>query len=330
MADILVIGSNSFSGASFISFCLNLGKKVVGVSRSEVPIDALFAPKLYAAKYISNFKFYQIDLNKDLNKLNEILKQEKPEYVVNFAAQSMVGQSWAYPSHWYQTNLVSLSLLTKLLMNSDWLSKYVHVTTPEVYGSTQKWIEESWLFDPSTPYALSRAAGDQHLRLLHKETAFPVVFTRAANIYGETQQLYRLLPRAVISALLGRKMELHGGGLSTRSFIHAEDVASATSLLLEKGVIGESYHISTTQSFQIKEIIEKIGVMFDIELSELATIVPDRVGKDEAYLLDSSKLRSLNWMPNISLEEGLHRVVDWASSQIKILENTPMEYIHKK
>ncbi len=173
-------------------------------------------------------RFQRIDLNHDLDALKALLAAERPTHVVNFAAQSMVGESWLNPDHWMMTNVVSTVRLHELLRNYDGLERYVHVTTPEVYGSTEGWVTEDAPFNPSTPYAVSRAAGDMSLRTYFANYQFPVVFTRAANVYGPGQQLYRIVPRTIVAAMGGQKLRLDGGGKSVRVFIHMTDVSDAT------------------------------------------------------------------------------------------------------
>ena len=202
--NFLVIGSNSFSGAQFIKFLIENGHNVIGVSRSN-QINDVYLPYKWENKK-ENFKFYSIDINQQLAELVEILNDLKPEYVVNFAAQGMVAQSWETPQDWYQTNVVGQVKLHDQLRKLKFINKYVHVTTPEAYGSTHGWIKESFNFAPSTPYAVSRAACDLHLMSFFKAYNFPVVFTRAANVYGPGQQLYRIIPRTILYARLGKKM----------------------------------------------------------------------------------------------------------------------------
>ena len=240
----LIIGSNSFSGAQFIKYLLQNDNEAVGISRSE-EINAVYLPYKWE-KLEGNFRFHQIDINHQLDELIDVMVDFKPEYIVNFAAQGMVAQSWETPQDWYQTNVVAQVKLHDKLRKLKFIKKYVHVTTPEAYGSTEGWIKESFLFSPSTPYAVSRAACDLHLMSFFKAYKFPVVFTRAANVYGPGQQLYRIIPRTMLYARLGKKMNLHGGGLSIRSFIHMNDVSSATLKIATNGIPGESYHISTS------------------------------------------------------------------------------------
>lgn len=325
----LIIGSNSFSGAQFIKYLLHNDYEVVGISRSE-EINAVYLPYKWE-KLEGNFRFHQIDINHQLDELIDIMVDFKPEYIVNFAAQGMVAQSWETPQDWYQTNVVAQVKLHDQLRKLKFIKKYVHVTTPEAYGSTEGWIKESFLFSPSTPYAVSRAACDLHLMSFFKAYQFPVVFTRAANVYGPGQQLYRIIPRTMLYARLGKKMNLHGGGLSIRSFIHMNDVSSATLKIATNGIPGESYHISTNDKISIRGLVEKICDLTSTSFSDLVNVSDDRLGKDQAYLLDSNKLRNdFSWQDEIGLNEGLTDTLTWVDNNLDLLEKLPADYIHKQ
>jgi dTDP-glucose 4,6-dehydratase len=158
----LVLGSNSFSGATFVDFVARQGHEVVATSRSEEAHEA-FLPYRWR-DHEGRVRFQRIDINHDLDALDALMKAERITHVVNFAAQSMVGQSWLNPDHWMMTNVVSAVRLHDRLRAQPSLERYVHVTTPEVYGSTDGWVKEDAPFNPSTPYAVSRAAGDMSLR----------------------------------------------------------------------------------------------------------------------------------------------------------------------
>ena len=324
----LVIGSNSFSGAQFVKHLLTLGHEVTGVSRSPELHD-VFLPYKWLPDQ-ARFTFRQIDLNHDLDSLSALLDESRPPYIVNFAAQGMVAQSWETPEHWYQTNVVAQVKLHDRLRKLPFLKKYVHVTTPEAYGSTDGWIEENFHFAPSTPYAVSRAACDLHLMSFFKAYGFPVVFTRAANVYGPGQQLYRIIPRAMLYARLGKKMQLHGGGKSIRSFIHMDDVSDATLRVATDGTPGDSYHISTGASISIADLIHKISALTGTDFESLAEVSGDRLGKDQAYLLASDKLRGeLNWKDRVDLDEGLKQTLGWIDANLDTLAKLPADYIHK-
>ncbi|MDD5687472.1 MAG: GDP-mannose 4,6-dehydratase [Elusimicrobia bacterium] len=329
---IVVIGSNSFSGSSFIAHCISKGLQVLGISRSKELIYAFLPYKWNNVDKLNDaFKFKQLDINRDTDAITETVRQFRPDYIINFAAQSMVAQSWEHPEHWYQTNVVGNVKLHDKIRHFDFIKKYVHVSTPEVYGSCSGKVTESNPFNPSTPYAASRAACDLHLNTFFKQYEFPVVFTRAANVYGPGQQLYRIIPRAILYIKLKKKIPLHGGGHSVRSFIHIRDVADATLRIARKGILGDSYHISTDVHISIRQLVEMICKMMSVKFNDIVDVVDERPGKDAAYILDSTKLhQELGWKDCISLEDGICETIDWVDNNYKELKKQPLEYIHKE
>ena len=259
-----------------------------------------------------------------------LIESKKPEYVVNFAAQSMVAQSWKNPDHWFKTNLVSTVRLHDELRYCDFLKKYVHISTPEVYGDCEGLIKEKFSYFPSTPYAVSRAAADMSLHTFFDSYNFPVVFTRAANVYGAGQQLYRIIPRTILYIKLGKKLQLHGGGISERSFIHMKDVSEATLKITKQAQSGEIFHIATQNSITIRNLVEMICDLMGVEFEANVEMVGERLGKDSAYLLDSSKVRdTFGWKDIISLEQGIIDVLGWVENNFTVLKNQPFDYIHK-
>lgn len=327
METVFVIGSNSFSGASFVDFALQKKVSVIGTSRSAESIDAMLP---YKWRDHSLFNFHQLDLNKDLQRITDLLNAVKPKYVVNFAAQSMVGESWHRPQDWFMTNVVSTIKLHDVLRKCNFLERYVHVSTPEVYGSCSGFVNENFPFNPSTPYAVSRAAADMSLRTFHAAYNFPVVTTRAANVYGPGQQLYRIIPRTILFILLGRKLQLHGGGVSTRSFIHMADVSDATWRIMTEGHNGDTYHISTSEVISIRELVERICAKLGVAFADHVETVGERLGKDSAYHLDSSKVRNeLGWADRIALDQGLDECIAWVRNNFEALKASTYDYIHK-
>lgn len=327
MTTVLVLGSNSPSGANFCAHALEIGLEVIATSRSPEPLP-VFLP--YKWKPCSGLTFKQIDINKDLDLLKSLLKKHRPKYVFNFASQSMVAQSWENPTHWMQTNVVAHVELLEILRNLEFLDRYVHFSTPEVYGSTSGWIKENRYYKPSTPYASSRAASDMNIALWGKTYGIPTIITRAANIYGEGQQLYRIIPRTLLSCFTGQKLQLHGGGLSERAFIHSDDVSCALMLLAERGRNGEDYHISPHTSITIRDLVNKICTITNVAFDDIVTIAEDRLGKDQAYLLDSEKINTeLGWKVNVTLDQGLKRCATWFSENRDLLELIPPVYVHK-
>ena len=326
MSSILVLGGNSFSG-NFIASELTSNHTVVSMIRN-MNLNGVF--KRPPVKQ-DNFFEYPWNLNDSSNLLEIVLKKHNIEIVLNFAAQSMVGQSWQHPEDWYQANLVGFSRAIQTISAHTQLEKFVHFTTPEVYGSTEGWIKENFDFSPNSPYAVSRAASDWHLKALHENFDFPVVFTRAANVYGEHQQLYRIVPRTILAALTEGRLPLQGEGNSVRSFIHISDVYSALDKVISSGHLGETYHISTNQIITIRDLVLKICSNLNVDFEKLVEFVVDRPGKDFAYKLNSDKIRSeLGWTDKIGIDEGINLTSAWLSSNLGDIRSMSTEYIHRK
>lgn len=325
---LCVVGSNSFSGAWFVKHALDQGYRVLGVSRSDPP-PSPFLPHTWDGETPSNFEFVRADLNHDLENLITRLREFRPGLVVNFAAQSMVGQSWEAPLDWYRTNVTASVAFIEELRQWDFLDRYVHISTPEVYGRCSGTITEAHPSDPSTPYAVSRTAFDMHLAALHRTLGFPVVSTRAANVFGPGQQLYRILPKALLTFLKGGVLPLHGGGTSVRSFIHMEDVCRATLDVAQRGKLGEIYHIATRRTVSIRKLVEMAAGAVGVPFEDHVAVTEDRPGKDPAYVLDTTKIRALGWEEEIELEAGMDQTLAWVREYGEILKTLPMEYIHK-
>ena len=327
MDTVFIVGSNSFSGASFVDFALKKGARVIGISRSVQPSPAFLPYKWHPH---SKFIFKQLDLNQDLFAISSLIREVKPSFVVNFAAQSMVGESWENPGDWLMTNAVSTVKLHDELRKLEFLKRYVHISTPEVYGSCSGFVNENFPFNPSTPYAVSRAAADMSLKTFSETYNFPVVTTRAANVYGPGQQLYRIIPRTILFILLGRKLQLHGGGASTRSFIHIRDVSDATWRIMKGGNNGDTYHISTNEIISIRDLVAQICIRLNVRFEDHIEIVGERLGKDSAYHLESSKVRAeLDWRDQISFEQGLDECISWVRNNFEALKASNYNYIHK-
>lgn len=327
MNKVVVIGSNSFSGSDFIDLLLEKQNyQIVGISRS-LEKSKEFLP--YKKRNLENFKFYQIDLNHDLKKMESILDEFRPDYIVNFAAQSEVAPSWKNPHHWFQTNAVSITNLANMLKGKKYLKKYVHISSPEVYGTCEGFIKEDFSINPSTPYAASKAAGDLSLFTFYKNFDFPLVIVRATNVYGAYQQLFKIIPRSIIYMKQGKKIELHGGGEAVKSYIHIRDVSNGELSIMEKGKTGEIYHLSPDQGIAVKDIVRKISTLMNVNYEDIVINVEERLGQDKAYTIDSSKVRNqLGWSPKIDLDKGLAKTINWVDEFYSIIKTHPLEYLH--
>tara|TARA_B100001057_G_scaffold497506_1_gene601808 strand:- start:459 stop:1448 length:990 start_codon:yes stop_codon:yes gene_type:complete len=327
---IFIIGSNSFMGSSLINYIYKnkYDLKLKGCSRSKENGHYF---NLYKKNKKTNFKFYKIDLNKNVDYLIGILKKFKPNIIFNFAAQSIVEYSWVEPTHWFQTNLISNIKLLEYLKNTDFLDRYIYSSTPEVYGSTNKKIIENEFYNPNTPYATSKASIDMLLKNYHENYKLPVVKTRVSNIFGPGQQIYKLIPKTIISILKKKKIPIHGSGLTKRSFIYNDDVSSAMIKILKKGILGETYHITNEKMYSINSVIKIICKSMNVEYEKNILYVKDRPGKDQIYDLSSNKLKNkLKWKHKFSLEKGILSTKEWIINNYKFLNNKKLFYIHKK
>ena len=195
MSKVLVLGSNSFAGSCFVDYLLNKNIIVYGISRSNERKNAKYKNN----KNIKNFKFIKADINKDLNKYKNIINKNKFKFIIDFLGQGMVAESWDNPQHWIKTNIVSKMKLINFLLNKTFLKKYLRISTPEVYGSSNVKMKENKSYNPSTPYAITHMTIDRYLQIYQEQFNFPSIILRFANFYGETQPLYRIIPKTIFS-----------------------------------------------------------------------------------------------------------------------------------
>lgn len=326
---IAVIGSNSFSGSDFIDLLLEEDRnEVVGISRSPEK-SALFLP--YKRHRGANFEFHQMDLNRHIPDITELLDSFKPDYVVNFAAQSEVGPSWENPEQWFQTNAVAITRLAHALKDRKYLKRYVHISSPEVYGTCTGTVRENTTLNPSTPYAASKAAGDLSLFTYFKNYNFPLVMIRSTNVYGAHQQLFKIIPRAVIYIKMGKVVELHGGGHAVKSYIHIRDISRGELSAMGKGHPGEIYHLSPDKGIAVRDVLKVICDKMGVAFEKATKTVAERLGQDAAYVIDSSKARrEFGWRPDITLQEGISDVIKWVEDNWDEIQKAPLEYVHKE
>jgi dTDP-glucose 4,6-dehydratase len=325
---IAVLGSNSFSGSDFVDLLLeDPDNEVIGISRSPEK-SALFLP--YLRHNSPRFQFHQLDFNQDMERIKAVLDEFAPAYIVNFAAQSEVAPSWKHPDHWFQTNTVALAQLINHLKDQSYLQRYLHISSPEAYGTCVGTVTEESPLNPSTPYAASKAAADMLLSTFYKNFDFPLLTVRATNVYGAHQQLFKIIPRSVIYLKLGKTIQLHGGGKAVKSYIHIRDVSRGELAILQQGKPGNLYHLSPDRGYAVREVVETICNLMGKSFAEATETVAERLGQDAAYVIDSTKARTeLGWSTQVALEEGLQGVVNWVDRFWDEIQQQPLEYIHR-
>ena len=329
---IAVIGSKYFSGSHFIDYLLdNTDWKIIGISRSlEYP--EVFLPYFANKDKGKRFKFFKLDLVDDFKELSVLLDREKPEAVVNFAAQSNVPASWENPGDWFRTNCLGIVRIASHLNKTKYLLKYIQISTPEVYGPCRNFKEDLNYYNPTTPYAASKAAGDLFLIALSWTRGFPASFVRSANVYGSHQQPYRIIPSSVILIKKGKNIVLHGGAVK-RNFIYIKDVADGILRVIKKGKPGQVYHFSSGDNMTIRELVKVICNSLGVLFKKTVQDSPTKSGRerDKIYHLNyAATQRELNWRPKTSLSDGIDEVSEWVDKYWNKLSKYPLEYIHKK
>jgi dTDP-glucose 4,6-dehydratase len=326
---IAVLGANSFSGQDFVDLVLDDPENdVLGISRSPQRGPA-FIRHLEREAH-GRFRYFAIDMNQGMEELLRLLDAERPQWIVNFAAQSEVAPSWENPHHWFQTNCVALARLIDHLRRADYLERYLHISSPEVYGTCVGTVREDAAPNPSTPYAASKAAADMLLETFRRQFSFPLLTVRATNVYGARQQLFKIIPRSVLYIKSGRRIPLHGGGTAVKSYIHVRDVSRGELAILQSGRIGEIYHLSPDEGVAVRHVVETICERLGAEFDQSVEIVGERPGQDAAYVIDSTKARrELGWSPEVGFAQGVSEVVDWVEEHREVLQNESWDYEHK-
>lgn len=307
---ICVTGAAGFIGSNFVRYWLN-----------EHPEDSIVALDLltYAGNKPSlndvqdKITFVQLDIG-DGPAIGEMLKENKIDTVVNFAAESHNSLAVVNPTLFFQTNVMGTQALLEASRRAG-LNRFHHVSTCEVYGDLDlndpnSFNEES-PYRPQTPYNASKAGGDHAVRAYYETYDLPISITNCSNNYGAYQFPEKIIPLFTTRAIDDKELPLYKTTANKREWLHVSDHCSAIDLVLHNGQVGETYNVGSGVE---KSILEIADIVLD-ELGKpesLKTIVPDRPSHDRRYLLDSSKLRNkLGWEPKVDFETGIRETIQW-------------------
>lgn len=234
------------------------------------------------------------------------------DVVVHFAAESHVDRSISEAKAFLQSNVVGTCTLLDAARLSK-VSKFIHVSTDEVYGSAPlgESFQENSPLNPSSPYAASKAAAEMFALAYHKTYGLPIVILRCTNNFGPRQFPEKLVPKTIIRALLGLRVPIYGSGQQIRDWIHVSDFCKAIDLALEKGENGNIYNVSAgneiSNFMMVRQILDILG-----KSPDLIQFVEDRPGHDFRYSLDSSRIRKdLGWAPELPFATALKKTVEW-------------------
>ena len=282
---------------------------------------------LNVGKGDKRYSYHAYHVTHELDMLLELLDREKPQVIINYAAQGEGAVSWKHSWRFFETNSMALARLVEALMTRPYLERFIQIGTSELYGSVDFAAKEDSPIQPTSPYAASKAAFDMHLIAIHKVLKFPMNIIRPSNAYCPGQLLHRVIPKAVICGLTGKRLPLQGGGRAEKSYIHARDLARAIHLVAEKAPLGTVYNAGPYKPISIRAVVEMVAKVMGIPFERLCEIVSDRPGQDSRYWLDSSAIkRDVAWQPDIELEEGILEMVEWGKKYLDQLKDWPTDY----
>lgn len=247
----------------------------------------------------------------DEKKVNEVISSEKPDAIINFAAESHVDRSILDPQAFIRTDVLGTHNLLEAVRKYK-IPRYVQISTDEVYGSIDggSFSEESPI-NPSSPYSASKAAADMIVKSYFITYKLPVLITRSSNNYGTNQYPEKIIPLFATNIIEGKKVPLYGEGKNIRNWIHVLDNCEAINLVLQKGREGEVYNIGGQDEISNIELTRFLLNFFGKKEDQIE-FVKDRPGHDTRYSLDSTKIkRELGWMPRFEFQYSLCMTADW-------------------
>lgn len=310
---IIVTGGAGFIGSNFIFYM-----RKVHPDYRIVCLDKLtYAGNLSTLKSVMdqpNFRFVKLDIC-DRKGVYELFAEEKPEVVVNFAAESHVDRSIEDPSVFLQTNIIGTSVLMDACRQYG-VIRYHQVSTDEVYGDLplnrpDLFFTEETPIHTSSPYSSSKAGADLLVMAYHRTFDLPVTISRCSNNYGPYHFPEKLIPLMIANCLNDKPLPVYGEGLNVRDWLYVEDHCKAIDLVIHKGRVGEVYNIGGHNEMRnidiVKLICKELG-----KPESLITHVSDRKGHDMRYAIDPTKIHTeLGWLPETKFEDGIKKTIRW-------------------
>jgi len=314
MSTYLVTGGLGFIGSHFIKSLVQKYRDAQIVNIDKVTYCSNFS-NLIQIENNPNYHFFQADIC-DAFAMRSIIMQFKPDYIINFAAETHVDNSIQNAENFIKSNFVGvytlLNIVKDLIKDKDLeLKRFVQISTDEVYGSVIKPSKEDTKFDPSSPYSSSKAGGDLLALSYYKTFDLPVVVTRSSNNYGPNQFPEKVIPVFITKLMKNEKVPLYGKGLNSRDWLYVEDNCEAIDLVTHYGKNGEAYNIASNYVINNLELTKMIlkGMKKD---NSFIDYVADRLGHDWKYIMSTKKIREqLGWKPKIKFKDGLKKTIEW-------------------
>jgi len=305
MKKILVTGGAGFIGSSFVKHSIRKGYEVIVVDKLT------YAGDLERLKEVEGkYKFHKADIC-DKRRVELIFKNEKPQNVVHFAAESHVDRSIKDATFFIKTNVEGTHFLLSISRKYR-IKKFLHISTDEVYGNIKKGkFFENFPLKPNSPYSASKASADLFVRAYIKTYGFPAIIIRPCNNYGPWQYPEKLIPLALLQILKNKKILVYGDGKNKREWIYVDDCTEGIFKIMEKGKIGEVYNLGSGEEKQNIEVVKDLLRIFNKKETSME-FVTDRLGHDFRYALNTDKIRKeINWQAGVKFKDGFKRTIDW-------------------
>ncbi len=312
---LLVTGGAGFIGTNFIRYWLRhySNDAVINLDRLTYAGDLSNLTDIAETHYPKRYKFAHGDIL-DSAFVEDVLKTEHPDVIVNFAAESHNSRAILHPRRFFETNVIGTQVLLDAARQYG-VQRFHHISTCEVYGElpldSPHTFSESAPYRPQTPYNASKAAADHLVNAYFHSFGMPITISNCANNYGPYQHPEKLIPLFTTNAIQNLPLTLYQSSHNRREWLHVKDHCRAIAAVIERGKIGETYNVGSG----IEKSIEAISDFILDTLGkpqQLKTYVPDRPGHDCRYLLDSQKItHEVGWEPRIPFEEGMHETIRW-------------------
>ena len=333
MKKIIVTGGLGFIGSNLIDLLIKKNFSVINIDKIS------YSSNSYNLKEYNNSNKYKfIKCNIGDKKFKKILFKYKPICVFNLAAETHVDRSIDNPENFIQSNIVAVYKLLEYFKeySQKFVSRLIHISTDEVYGDILKGrTSEKYSYNPSSPYAASKAASDHLVQSYVRTYKIPAIITNCSNNYGPKQHPEKLIPKLIYNILNNKPLPIYGKGLNSREWIFVKDHCEALIKIFKKGKIGNFYNIGSNKNLTNLKVCEHL-ISVAKKNSILGTkvkinFIKDRPGHDIRYALNSNKIKKeLNWKPRINFKEGIKLTFDWYNKNRKYYKSISKKDILKR
>ena len=332
---IIVTGGLGFIGSNLIDYLIKKKFKVINLDKISYSSN-----KYNIKEYIkdSRYHFIKCDINNQ-KKIENIFLKFKPSAVFNLAAESHVDRSIDGPAEFIKSNISGVFNLLEAFKNYykiNKTTKLIHISTDEVYGDILKGrSDENYPYNPSSPYAASKASSDHLVYSYIRTYKIPAIITNCSNNYGPKQHPEKLIPKLIYNILNNRPLPIYGNGKNSREWLHVKDHCEALFTVLKKGKIGETYNIGSNKNLnniQITKMLIAIAKKKNlIGSNSKIHFVKDRPGHDIRYALNSKKIKKkLKWSSKININDGLEKTFSWYIQNIKYFKDLKKKDIENR